>query len=68
MDASAPTLLEVKAAIAKLPRADRAMLRPWLLAHYDVRGYEERGFVGDRTGSGTRDDGTESSPEPASSR
>lgn len=30
-----------QAAIAKLPREDRAMLRPWLLARYDVRGYEQ---------------------------
>jgi hypothetical protein len=32
----------VKAAIRLLPREDRAMLRPWLLACFDVRGYEER--------------------------
>jgi hypothetical protein len=29
----------VKAQIERLPREDRAMLRPWLLARFDVRGY-----------------------------
>jgi len=32
-------LHEVQRAIEQLPREDRAMLRPWLLAHFDVRGY-----------------------------
>ncbi len=41
-----PTLDEVKALIARLPRKDREMLRPWLLAVYDVRGYRlDRGVV-----------------------
>lgn len=35
-----PTAIEaVKAQIDRLPREDRAMLRPWLLARYDVQGY-----------------------------
>jgi hypothetical protein len=34
--------LEVKPAIRSLPREERAMLRPRLLACFDVRGYEER--------------------------
>ncbi len=41
-----PTLDEVKVAIDRLRREDRAMLRPWILARYDVRGYEARGFAG----------------------
>jgi hypothetical protein len=32
----------VKDAIRELPSGDRAALRPWLLATYDVRGYPER--------------------------
>ncbi len=39
------TLDEVKAAIALLPREERANLRPWILARYDVRGYPVRGYV-----------------------
>jgi hypothetical protein len=35
---------EVQAAIDKLRREDRAMLRPWILARYDVRGYAARGY------------------------
>lgn len=35
-----PTLAEAKAIIALLTPNDRAFLRPWLLAVYDVRGYE----------------------------
>jgi len=35
-----PTLDDVKAMIARLPPKDRAKLRPWLLARYDVQGYE----------------------------
>jgi hypothetical protein len=45
MSADEPTVSEVKAAIAKLPREDRAMLRPWLLAHYDVRRYRQQGYA-----------------------
>jgi hypothetical protein len=40
-----PTLDDVKAAIAVLPREDRANLRPWILARYDVRGYLVHGYV-----------------------
>ena len=36
---SAVTLEDVQRAIERLAREDRAMLRPWLLAHFDVRGY-----------------------------
>lgn len=34
-----PNCDEVKELILKLPRDDRAMLRPWILARLDVRGY-----------------------------
>lgn len=33
------TLEEVQRAIERLGREDRASLRPWILARYDVRGY-----------------------------
>jgi hypothetical protein len=45
MESPEPTLDEVKAAIANLRREDRAMLRPWMLARYDARGYAARGYV-----------------------
>jgi hypothetical protein len=32
---------EIKRAIAALPLNDRADLRPWILAHYDARGYPQ---------------------------
>ena len=35
----AATLADVQRAIERLAREDRAMLRPWLLARFDVRGY-----------------------------
>ncbi|MGA3037766.1 MAG: hypothetical protein ABSE64_09830 [Vulcanimicrobiaceae bacterium] len=35
------TLDEIKSAIAALPLNDCADLRPWLLAHYDARGYPQ---------------------------
>ena len=35
----AANLHEVQRQIERLEREDRAMLRPWLLARYDVRGY-----------------------------
>jgi len=41
-----PTIDEVQAAIDNLGREDRAMLRPWILARYDVRGERALGFVG----------------------
>jgi hypothetical protein len=36
---------EVQRAIERLPREDRATLRPWILARYDVRGYPCSGYV-----------------------
>jgi len=63
MDTTPPTLAEVKAAIAKLPREDRTMLRPWLLAHDDVRGYEERGYVGDPKRTNGAHDGSTPAPD-----
>jgi hypothetical protein len=47
-DAKPPSLHEVQRAIERLDRADRAMLRPWILARYDVRGYRATGFVAPR--------------------
>lgn len=38
-------LHEVQRAIERLDREDRAMLRPWILARYDVRGYRATGVV-----------------------
>lgn len=35
----------VKILIRALPPSGRAMLRPWLLAAFDVRGYAQRGLV-----------------------
>lgn len=40
-----PSLEEVQHAIERLPREDRATLRPWILARYDVRGYRSEGYV-----------------------
>jgi hypothetical protein len=40
-----PSLEEVQSAIERLPREDRATLRPWILARYDVRGYRAEGYV-----------------------
>jgi hypothetical protein len=37
--AEAANLHEVQRLIERLEREDRAMLRPWILARYDVRGY-----------------------------
>lgn len=43
-------LLEViKLQIHLLPREERAHLRPWVLARYDVRGYPERRADGSST-------------------
>ncbi|HEX3550506.1 MAG TPA: hypothetical protein VHT53_09025 [Candidatus Elarobacter sp.] len=39
------TLREVQRQIESLEREDRAMLRPWILARYDVRGYRTTGVV-----------------------
>lgn len=33
-----PTLDEIKSLIAKMSASDRAMLRPWILARFDVQG------------------------------
>lgn len=38
-DDEPPTLEETKAVIDRLSSGDRAKLRPWLLARFDVRGY-----------------------------
>jgi hypothetical protein len=35
-------LEQIKAQIDALPREDRANLRPWILAHYDVDGSKHR--------------------------
>lgn len=35
------TLDEIKRAIAALALDDRASLRPWILAHFDARGYPQ---------------------------
>ncbi|HTD38620.1 MAG TPA: hypothetical protein VK669_14005 [Candidatus Limnocylindrales bacterium] len=40
-----PNLHEVQRQIERLDREDRAMLRPWILARYDVRGYRTTGAV-----------------------
>ena len=40
-----PSLHEVQRLIERLDREDRAMLRPWILARYDVRGYRSTGVV-----------------------
>ena len=40
-----PNLHEVQRQIERLDREDRAMLRPWILARYDVRGYRTTGVV-----------------------
>jgi hypothetical protein len=44
---SAPpaSLRDVQRQIELLDREDRAMLRPWILARYDVRGYRSTGVV-----------------------
>jgi hypothetical protein len=41
----AVSLEEVQRDIERLPREDRAMLRPWILARFDVRGYPASGVV-----------------------
>ena len=41
----AASLEEVQRDIERLPREDRAMLRPWILARFDVRGYPASGVV-----------------------
>ena len=40
------TLAAIKASIERLGREDRAVLRRWILAGYDVRGYPAPGFAG----------------------
>jgi hypothetical protein len=40
-----PTLRDIQRAIERLGREDRAMLRPWILARYDVRGYRAVGYA-----------------------
>jgi hypothetical protein len=43
--AEPPNLHDVQRQIERLDREDRAMLRPWILARYDVRGYRASGVV-----------------------
>jgi hypothetical protein len=31
---------EIREAIRRLPKSERALLRPWVLARFDVRGYD----------------------------
>jgi hypothetical protein len=42
-------LSAVKRAVEDLPREDRARLRPWILAAFDVRSYPITGYVAPRT-------------------
>ena len=44
MNDEQPKLEDVKSAIDSLERADRAMLRPWMLAHFDESGDQQRGY------------------------
>jgi hypothetical protein len=46
-------LHEVQRLIERLDREDRAMLRPWILARYDVRGYRAAA-VGQAAGPAVR--------------
>jgi hypothetical protein len=46
-----PNLHDVQRQIERLDREDRAMLRPWILARYDVRGYRTTGVVVRRAGA-----------------
>lgn len=43
--AGAASLEQVQRDIERLPREDRATLRPWILARFDVRGYPASGVV-----------------------
>ena len=43
--AEPPNLHEIQRQIERMDREDRAMLRPWILARYDVRGYRTTGAV-----------------------
>ena len=38
-----PSLHQVMALIERMPRTARGRLRPWLLARFDVRGYDRGG-------------------------
>ena len=44
-----PLLVVVKALVDILAPNDRARLRPWILAKFDVRGYPDRGYTNSRT-------------------
>lgn len=44
-----PLLVVVKALVDILSPDDRARLRPWVLAKFDVRGYPDRGYTNSRT-------------------
>ncbi len=49
--ALALTIDEVQRAIDRLGREDRASLRPWILARYDVRGYRSASTFAREEGS-----------------
>lgn len=51
-----PTLEAVKALIDRLDREDRAMLRPWILARYEVDGRPHRRAGDDAPNERHRDD------------
>jgi hypothetical protein len=42
MELQTPTLADAKTLIARLSRSDRAALRPWLLAAFDLQGQDRR--------------------------
>ena len=48
-----PVLRAVKLLISVLPRPERAALRPWLLARYEVDGSEARRSAGVELASAT---------------
>jgi hypothetical protein len=56
-DPGATTTEAVKAQIERLPRGERAMLRPWLLARFDVRGYAATAYHPDRANDDDRSNG-----------
>jgi len=48
-----PLVAIVKALVAILSPSERAFLRPWLLARYDVAGRPARGFTDRKPGEST---------------
>ena len=61
-DRDRPTLAAVQALIDRLDHEDRARLRPWVLARYDVRGYRAAGFAGLSSGSDGEGEGRRRRP------